>query len=125
MPTPTEAATRGLLQIALDGAVLRHQAIAANIAQAGQPQAATLRVDFEDRLRLARERAAAGEPWAKVAPDAQPVLSADSPSGERSGIALDAQAADLARNVLQYQALLRGLSRRQSFMALVLADGRR
>ena len=46
MSSPTEAVTNSLMKFALDGAAMRHQAIAANIANATTRGYAPVRVDF-------------------------------------------------------------------------------
>jgi flagellar basal-body rod protein FlgB len=119
----TEAVTAGLMRMALDGAALRHQAIATNIANATTPGHRPVQVNFEANIAQARQRMEAGEspaavraelaPTAQVADDGDPAVS------------IDMQAADLAQNVVHYQALLKGYGKRMSILAMAINEGKR
>ena len=122
MANPAEAITSAILKLALDGAALRHQALASNIANAQTPGYAPLRVDFESEIGRARERLAAGEDAGSVLADAKPELSEEQAA---SAAPLDIQVADLAQNVVQYQALLKGWSKRMAILSAAINEGKR
>jgi flagellar basal-body rod protein FlgB len=109
------------LRLALDGAALRHQAIAANIANASTPGHVPVKVDFEAALAQARDRLQAGADISTVSSETPFQVVADD-GGARG---LDEQAAALASNVVHYQALLRGLSKRMAILALAVNEGGR
>lgn len=123
MSSPTEAVTNSLMKLALDGAAMRHQAIAANIANATTRGYAPVRVDFEHQLQSARSRLEAGEGTASVADDFAASTVATSDAG--ATVAVDLEVAQLAQNVVQYQALLKGLSKRMSILAMAINEGKR
>jgi flagellar basal-body rod protein FlgB len=122
MGNTTEAVTSAVLKLAMDGAALRHQALASNIANAQTPGYAPLKVSFESELGRARERIAAGENAATVLADAAPEMS-DEDAG--AGAPVDMQVAELAQNVVQYQALLKGWSKRMAILSAAINEGKR
>lgn len=118
-----EAVTVNLVSLALDAASLRHRAIAANIANAGNADYHAVRVSFEDQLETARRDLAgrgAVRP-ASLSGVAPTMLSAP----EAGGVALDLETANLAQNTLQYQALLKGLSKYMSIVSAAINEGKR
>lgn len=123
MAHSTEAVTTALLKLALDGAALRHQAIAANIANATTPGYQPVRVSFEEQLEQLRRRLDGGEPLQRASAELAPQVEADGSAGDR--VAVDLQAAELAQNVVHYQALVRGLNKRMSILAAAINEGRR
>ena len=122
MSQSTEAVTSAIMRVALDGAALRHQAIAANIANAATPGYQPLKVSFESQLANARERLNGGEALQTVLADLSP--SVEAAEGERRP-ALDLQVADMAQNVVQYQALLKGWSKRMSILSAAINEWKR
>ena len=118
-----EAVTAGLMRLALDGAALRHQAIAANIANATVPGHRPVQVRFEAQLNEARQRMEAGE--APVAVRAELAPTAQLADEGEPAVAIDMQAAELAQNVVHYQALLKGYGKRMSILALAINEGKR
>jgi flagellar basal-body rod protein FlgB len=125
MSNTTEAVTSSLMKMAMDGAALRHQAIAANIANATTPGFAPLHVSFEGRLQPARERLEAGESATGVAADLAPQIESDPAAGNGPAVAIDLQAAELAQNVVHYQALLKGYGKRMAILAAAINEGKR
>ena len=123
MGNPTEAITSAVMKLALDGAALRHQALASNIANAQTPGYAPLKVSFEGELGRARERLAAGENPSAVLADALPQMTAEQPGA--GALPLDMQVAELAQNVVQYQALLKGWSKRMAILSVAINEGKR
>ena len=119
----TEAVTSNLMKLALDGAALRHQAIAANIANATSPGYTPVRVSFDTVMQDARDRLQAGESLRSVAASLANGIEADPDAA--GAVALDQQAADLAQNVVQYQALLKGMAKRMSILAAAINEGKR
>lgn len=127
MPTPIEAITTAALSAALETAGRRQAAVTANIANASTPGYVPLQLSFDEHLAEARgvlrEKGALDLAAAEsLRAQAQPVLDS---TGQPAAVHLDAQMADLARNAVEYQALVQGLSRHLGLMALVAADGRR
>ncbi|HWH82082.1 MAG TPA: flagellar basal body protein [Burkholderiaceae bacterium] len=125
MSNTAEAVTSTLMKLALDGASLRHQAIAANIANAGSPGYAPVRVDFEQRLRQARERIESGEAPNSVAADASATIENEPRGAAVSPGSIDLQTAQLAQNVVHYQALARGWSKRMAILSTAINEGKR
>lgn len=122
-----EAVTRSALALALDTASLRQQAIANNIANANVLDYVPQRVSFDAQLADARRSMAQtgrldAFALGQVRPHLEPALDA---SGLPETVKLDAQAADMARNAVHYQALVKGLSRHLSILAMAAGDGRK
>lgn len=118
-----EAVTRTALTLALDAASLRQQAIAANIANVNASGYVPQRVSFEAQLADARRglrEEGILDPAALS--DVRPAMEADV---RADAIGLDMEVAEMARNALQYQALLKGLSRHLEILSLAVADGRK
>jgi len=123
---PIEAITTAAIARALDAATLRHQAIAANIANHGVEGYVPLKVSFAAEFAEQRAGQAAGrlDAQAVSAMKAQltPVLDAQ---GLPAKVKLDSEMADMAQNAVQYQALARGLSRHMSILASAASDGKK
>lgn len=115
-----DPATLQLVQRALDAGALRHQAIAQNIANASVPGAKPLHVQFESLLGPVRAELAAGRPLQAV-DIPSPFLQTD----PTATIELDEQMAALSSNSLQYQALLKALSKELGILAIATQEGRR
>jgi flagellar basal-body rod protein FlgB len=115
-----DPATLQLVSRALDAGALRHQAIAQNIANANVAGAKAARVQFEELLGNIPVDLAAGRGFkAEDVPAPQVVVAADRP------IALDDEMAALSSNSLQYQALLKAMSRQLSILSVAMQEGRR
>lgn len=116
-----DPATLQLVSRALDAGALRHQAIAQNIANAHVEGARPVRVRFEELLGQVQQSLAARQGF----------QAADVPSArvdtDLSGasIELDAEMAALSSNSLQYQALLKALSRQLGIVSVAAQEGRR
>jgi flagellar basal-body rod protein FlgB len=122
-----EAITTATLRLALDAASLRHQAIAANIANHATEGYVPQRVNFESQLAQARrslETQGRVDSFAlsDVRLQLEPVLDAH---GAPAKVHLDQQVADMAENSVQFQALARGLSRHFAILSAAVADGKR
>jgi flagellar basal-body rod protein FlgB len=127
MPTPIEAITTAALSAALETASRRQAAVAANIANASTPGYVPQQVSFEAHLAEARSALrdkgvldlAAAE---SLRAEAEPMLDV---AGQPAAVQLDAEMGELARNGVEYQALVQGLSRHLGLLALAAGDGRR
>lgn len=116
-----DPATLQLVSRALDAGSLRHQAIAQNIANVHAEGARAVRVRFEELLGTLPQSIASGQGFkAEDVPTAQVVTDT---SGAR--IELDAEMAALSSNSLQYQALLKALSRQLGIVSVAVQEGRR
>lgn len=116
-----DPATLQLVIRALDANALRHQAIAQNIANAHVDGARPVRVRFEELLRPVSQSIASGQDFkAQDIPSAR--IDTDL-SGAR--IELDAEMAAMSSNGLQYQSLIKALSRQLGIVAVAVQEGRR
>lgn len=116
-----DPATLQLARRALDAGALRHQAIAQNIANANVPEAQALRVKFEELLGAVQREVDAGRSFSA---EDVPVPVA-TPDAADPAISLDKEMAALSSNSLQYQALLKALSRQLGILSVAVQEGRR
>lgn len=122
-----DAATNASLLLALDAASLRQQAIATNIANANSVGYVRQQVSFEDQLEQARRTLAADgslTPFS-LAGLAPRLVAAPGNGGAPAKVQLDVEMADLSRNTVQYQTLLKALSRQFSILSTAVSDGKR
>lgn len=122
-----EAVTRSALALALDAASLRQQAIAANVANANVVGYVPQRVSFEAQMvAVQRSMEQSGRidafALAQVRPSIEPAVD---DAGVPRQVQLDVEAADMARNAVHYQALVKGLSRHFSILSMAANDGRK
>ncbi|GAB3658479.1 flagellar basal body rod protein FlgB [Ramlibacter alkalitolerans] len=127
MPMPIETITTAALSAALETASRRQAAVAANIANASTPGYVPQRVSFDAHLAQARSALAERGALDAAAVDslraeAEPAFDA---SGQAAVVQLDAEMSELARNGVEYQALVQGLSRHLGLLALAAGDGRK
>lgn len=124
---PIMGSTGALLKLALDAAHLKQQVHAANIANANVQGYAPLRLSFGDQLARLRDALAAGDAPAGLpdALDAELAPAVDEQGRAAAKVEIDQEVAEIAHNTLHYQALLRGMSKHLSLMALAIADGRK
>src|SRR5437870_8620096 len=93
---------------ALDAAVLRHQAIASNIANANSVGYRPLRVNFEEQLGFAKQALAGGKGSISAADVAslRPFLEQEPlPAPGNAAVMIDMEMVKLAQNAVQYQTL--------------------
>ncbi|MBC7380675.1 MAG: flagellar basal body protein [Burkholderiaceae bacterium] len=110
------------LQLALDAASLRQQAITSNIANVKTVGYQALRVSFEDRLRSEMSSASGRDKLSDASLGRlRPEMEAD-PQGV---IAVDQQMALLNQNDVQYQALLKVLAGKLELASLAINDGKK
>ena len=122
--------TAQLVSLALDASVLRHQAIANNIANSNNPGYAPIKVSFEDQLSSAIEAVKDGRGEALLTShleNIKPYLVEDdrAESAGNSKILLDMEMAKLAQNVVHYQALIKGMTKNMSIVSSAINGGRR
>lgn len=122
-----ESLTTTAIALAMDAASLRHQAIAANVANHGTAGYVPLKLDFASQMDEARRAIHSGGKLTAAAlrdvkPELAPVLDE---SGLPARVHLDEQMADMAANAVQYQALTRGLARHFAILSLAVNDGKR
>ncbi|AXW61878.1 flagellar basal body protein [Ralstonia solanacearum] len=123
-----EAVTTTMMGLALDAASLRQQAIAANIANsetAGYvPVGVTFDAQMAEMQRVldgGRGQLDAGALEA-MQPRLQPVTDM---AGVPAKIMLDVEVANLAQNAVQYQALVKGLSKHYAILSTAVGDGKK
>ena len=127
MPMQIEHVTTAALSAALDAASRRHAVIAANVANAGTEGYAPMRLGFEAQLQDARAVLREGRWLDEDGLAALRGLSGMQPqrADGMAQVQLDTEMSELARNAVQFQALLQGVSRHLSMLALAAADGRK
>ena len=108
-----------LVSRALDAGAMRHQAIAQNIANANVAGAKAMRVQFEELLGGVQAEVAAGRGFKPEDVPAPQIVTTDKP------IALDEEMAALSSNSLQYQALLKAMSRQLGILSVAVQEGHR
>lgn len=117
--------TTSSVAYALDGLALRHAAIAANIANANSAGYHPVEVSFEGYLADYLSRTNMGSSSSlptKVLPKPDIKPSQFPISGKE---AIEMQAVLLNQNVLQYQALISGLGKYMSTVAVAINEGRK
>lgn len=124
MIDPVEGATVGIVKLALDAASMQHAAIANNIANANTPGFVPVRLNFDAQL------AALGAQWDGAAATAPSLPARLTPLPQRAdgaddGGALDLEAAELGRNTVHYDALLKALNRHFALLGTAINEGKR
>lgn len=127
MTTGIEAMTTASLSLALDAASLRHQAIAANIANIKTQGYVPQRVNFEAQLASAQhslheQGSIAPQDLIGVGAHLESALNA---AGQPVVLQLDGLVAQMAQNAVQYQALVKGLTRHMSLLMSAASDGKK
>jgi flagellar basal-body rod protein FlgB len=127
MPPPLEAVTTAALSAALDAASRRQALAAANIANAGTEGYAPMRLSFDALLADARAALVEGRLLDERGLDALRSLRdvLPEPAGAGARVQLDAEMVELAGNAAHFQALIQGVSRHLSLLALAAGDGRK
>jgi flagellar basal-body rod protein FlgB len=122
MSEPIASVTVELVRRALDAAILRHQAIATNIANANIPGYRSQQVDFEAQLEAARFQLRDGQPLTAASLAGLGARLAPAPAGP---VALDLETAALTENTLRYQTLLKVLGKQLSITSAAINQGKR
>lgn len=118
--------TSKAVEFALDGLTLRHSVIASNIANAGTAGYQPISVDFESKLSelLASDNIKLSSfDWPT---NVEPQITLGEPvSTESSSTNFEMNLVSLNQNVIQYQALIKGLSTYMASVSEAIKDGRR
>lgn len=121
-----EALTRTALALALDASALRQQVSAANIANVNTVGYVPQRVSFEDQLVDARQSLERfGRLDSNALVQVRPRIDTVDGASTEAPVQLDVEVAEMARNAIQYQALVKGLSRHFSILSMAAGDGRK
>lgn len=115
-----EAVTTASLSLAMDAATLRHQVIAANIANASSVGYVPQQVSFEAQVEQALRGDSVGTPALQMRVEPQ-----SAPNGGPAVVHVDTEVAAMAENNLHYQALVRGLNRHLSILSSAVTEGKR
>ena len=122
-----EAITVDMVRLALDAASMRHQAIANNIANVNTTAYKPATVNFEQQMDVIRAAMKQGDPiQANMLSGLQPFIERGAPhsEAERSAL-LDIEIANMAQNTVQYEALIKALSKHMSLISSAIAEGKR
>jgi flagellar basal-body rod protein FlgB len=120
---PIDPATLALVSKALDAATARQAVHASNIANASSEAFVPTRVRFEEHLTQVRDALARNE---KLAPsDIAAVEMSFEPVAGARRVEIDTEVAEMARNALHYQALVKALNSELSLMSMAVSDGKR
>ena len=120
-----EPVTTAALSAALDAATRRHATAASNIAHAGTEGYQPLRLAFDSQLEDARARLGEGAFLDARGLASLRELATTAPESLEGRVQVDVEMTELARNAVQFQALVQGLARHLSVLSLAAADGRK
>lgn len=111
----------------LDGAALRHRALANNVANAETPGFTRSDVAFHERLRSAVERARAqGSADPVKAVEAEIVADQKSPArADGNNVDIEREMAELAKNTLEYESAAHTLAIKLAMLRSAINEGRR
>ena len=111
----------------LDGAALRHRALADNIANTETPGFTRSDVAFHERLRSAVERARAeGSAEPVEAVEAQIAADRNSPArADGNNVDIEREMAELAKNTLEYESAAHALAIKLAMIRTAINEGRR
>ena len=120
--------TTAALEKALDGAAVRQRTVASNLANMDTPNYRPRRVEFEQQLRAALKAAEEEDLTTQIAavervqPDQ---VTYSGPALRRDGNAVDIETemSELAQSGLQYQTLIRLLSKKLQILRSVATEG--
>lgn len=127
MGTTLLGPTAKLVTLALDIASVRQQALAQNIANANTPGYVPYDVHFESQLEQLRVKLRTGDTLndfdiPTFTPHFKSVTLAN---GLPPKVALDMEAAKLAENVLQFQAVAKAYSHMSNLLSIAINEGKR
>lgn len=123
-----EAVTTTMMGLALDAASLRQQAIAANIANSETAGYVPMGVSFDAQMAEVQRVFDGGRgqldngTLEAMQPRLQPVTDM---AGVPTKVMLDVEVANLAQNAVQYQALVKGLSKHYAILSSAVSDGKK
>ena len=126
MTTSIEAITTAAVSRALDAATLRHQAIAANIANHAVEGYVPTKVTFAAEFaQLRAGQTATGLDAQTVSAMKPQLVQSFDAQGRPAAVRLDSEMAEMAQNAVHYQALTRGLSRHLAILSTAASDGKK
>lgn len=115
-----ENGTIALTGAALDATVMRHRAIAQNIANLNTPGYRPVEVSFESHVRALQSGSWQGAA-AQSSLDARPQLRL----ADASEVSIEGQMAQLSENTLHHQALLKALNNQFAILGAAINEGKR
>jgi flagellar basal-body rod protein FlgB len=121
-----DVTTSGLAK-ALDAAGLRHRVISDNIANVETPGFTRSEVSFEDQLKRAFDSTDEDSAIKRIQ-EAQPEARADALSPARpdgNNVSIDKEMAELTKNTLRYEALVRLLNLKGLMVREAITEGKR
>lgn len=127
MVTGLESVTKDLAVTVLDALLLRHRVIAANIANHSSEGFRAMRLEFEAHLDPVRQALAAGsdDNAVRALLEQTKAQTALAPAPGDGVVRLDEEMAELAKNTLQYQALLTAMGKLGALKRLAVTGGQK
>ena len=114
------------VEFALDGLSMRHNAIASNIANSNAIGYRPIKVDFESKLVELLDSQKNSDNSTPDFSSVTPLISLGSPvNAESSPAMFETNMVLLNQNVVQYQALIKGLAVYQSSISEAIKEGKR
>ena len=122
----SNSATVEMVRSALGAATLKQAVHAHNIANANVEGFTPSKVRFEEQLGIIRDKLSRGElvSMNEISPVPESLFEVDMDQNQGK-VALDTEVAELSKNALQYQALVKVLSRHLSLTATAIGTGGR
>lgn len=122
--SPLESITPQLVEFALDGLSMRHQAIASNIANVNSAGYKPVTVSFESQINDLRKSSYS---LSDVSENFQfkPIISYGKSQQQSNGaVGIDMNTVKLNQNVVQYHALIKGIDHYISTLSIAIKEGR-
>lgn len=116
-----ENGTIALTGAALDATVMRHRAIAQNIANINTPGYRPVEVSFESHVRALQSGSWQGAAAPHGVMDLRPQLRL----AEAGEVSIEGQMAQLSENTLHHQALLKALNNQFAILGAAINEGKR
>jgi flagellar basal-body rod protein FlgB len=122
--SPINSITPKLVEFALDGLSLRHQAIASNIANVNSEGYKPVSVSFENQLNVLKNSFYGGS-MNETNFNFTPIVSYGKKQDKSVGsVGIDMNTVKLNQNVIQYQALIKGIDHYISTLSVAIKEGR-
>jgi flagellar basal-body rod protein FlgB len=112
--------TSALLSRALDGASMRQETLAGNLANANTPNYQRKDVDFQGELRNAMQVGSADN---VSSVQFQPTVDAQAMTADGNGVDVDNESAKLAQNGMVYQSLIGVMNGRLDILRAAIGNG--
>jgi flagellar basal-body rod protein FlgB len=119
--------TTELVKFALDAASLNQQTIAQNIATASSPGFVPYEIHFDSQMDDLRAKLRIGQEITSTELNAAKpqIVPMTNESGLSPKVAIDMEAAKLAQNVLQYQAVAKAYTQMTTLLSIAINEGKR